>query len=453
MITKYYRFNALLLQRGWLTPAYVGIDAAGLIRYLSDKAPDEPSEVEAVTGYALPGFQNAHSHAFQFGMAGMAEKHAAGTKDDFWSWREAMYRCALSVDPDQVEAIAAMLYAEMLKRGYTHVAEFHYLHHDKNGKPYANLAEMGERLVAAATTAGIKITLIPVFYQQGGFGKAPQPEQRRFLSQTVDDYFHLLDDTAHAIRDHRDVQLGFSVHSLRAVKEADVISTFTQGPPSIPFHLHAAEQRKEVEDCVAHLKQRPVEWLLDHLPVNDRFHLVHCTHMTDVEVERLAKSGAHVVLCPGTEGNLGDGIFRLGDYAAHDGRWSIGTDSHISLNPLEDLRWLDYAQRLSTHKRNTFDDGASVLVHKTFASGRKAMGLSSGDFFETGAAFDAVIYDAHTPLLVQAGYEQLLPAILYTASPVEILGTVVNGRWVVKNHHHLREGLIMKEFILSRKRT
>lgn len=452
MITKYYRFNALLLQRGWLTPAYVGIDAAGLIGYLSDKAPEEPSEIEAVTGYALPGFQNAHSHAFQFGMAGMAEKHAAGTKDDFWSWREAMYRCALSVDPDQVEAIAAMLYAEMLKRGYTHVAEFHYLHHDKNGKPYANLAEMGERLVAAATTAGIKITLIPVFYQQGGFGKAPQPEQRRFLSQTVDDYFHLLDDTAHAIHDHKDVRLGFSVHSLRAVKEADVISAFTQGPPSIPFHLHTAEQRKEVEDCIAHLKQRPVEWLLEHLPVDDRFHLVHCTHMSDVEVERLAKSGAHVVLCPGTEGNLGDGIFRLGEYAVHGGSWSIGTDSHISLNPLEDLRWLDYGQRLSTHKRNTFDDGASILVHKTFASGRKAMGLPSGDFFETGAAFDAVIYDAHTPLLVQAGYEHLLSAILYTASPVEILGTVVNGRWVVKNHHHLHEGLIVKNFILARKR-
>jgi formimidoylglutamate deiminase len=453
MITKYYRFNALLLRKGWLSPAYVGIDDVGIIRYLSDKAPEEAIAIEAVSGYALPGFQNAHSHAFQFAMAGMAEKHAPNTNDDFWSWRETMYRCALSIDPDEMEAIAAMLYAEMLKRGYTHVAEFHYLHHDKDGKPYSNLAEMGERLVAAAATAGIKITLIPVFYQQGGFGKETQPEQRRFLSRTVDDYFHLLDDSAHVVKDRKDVRLGFSVHSLRAVKAADVISTFTQGPPAIPFHLHAAEQRKEVEDCRTYLKQRPVEWILDHLPVNDRFHLVHCTHMDDVEIRRLAESGAHVVLCPGTEGNLGDGIFPLGKYAASKGHWSIGTDSHISLNPVEDLRWLDYTQRLSTHQRNTFDDGASVLVNKTFDSGRKAMGLPAGDFFEADAPFDAVIYDARMPLIMQAGLEHLLSAILYTSSPLEIFGTILNGRWVVKNHHHIHEGEIMKNFMRARKRV
>lgn len=446
MQVRYIAFKGLLLEKGWLSPAYVGIDEHGVIRYLSEQSPAEPAVVEFVTGYALPGFQNTHSHAFQFAMAGMAEKHAPGTKDDFWSWREAMYRCALSMEPDEMEHVAAMLYAEMLKNGYTHVAEFHYLHHNKDGKPYDNLSEMGERLIAAAATAGIRITLIPVFYQQGGFGKDPQPQQRRFISKTVDNYFHLLDDSAHTVAKYEKAKLGFSVHSLRAVKPADVISTFKQGPGEIPFHLHAGEQLKEVDDCLAFLKQRPIEWLLNNLPVDERFNIVHCTHMSDDEVARLAKSKAHAVLCPGTEGNLGDGIFRLTAYAKHHGAWSIGTDSHISLNPIEDLRWLDYAQRFTTHNRNTFDDGASVLINKTFYAGKRGMGLSASDYFAKGEPLDAVVYDARTPLLMQAGKDHLLQAILYTTSSAATLGTLVAGKWVVRNHYHFREGEILKNF-------
>ena len=190
---KYFRFEGLLQREGWLAPAYVGVDKDGLIRYLSNKPQPDGSAIEAVLGYALPGFQNGHSHAFQYAMAGLAENHPQGVEDDFWTWREEMYKCALLVGPEEAEAIAAMLYAEMLRHGYTHVAEFHYLHHDKDGKPYANLAEMGERMVAAAKSAGIKITLVPVFYQKGGFGLEPQPRQRRFISKTVDDYLKLLD--------------------------------------------------------------------------------------------------------------------------------------------------------------------------------------------------------------------------------------------------------------------
>ena len=178
---KYFKFKGLLLNKGWLSPAYVGVDDAGLIQYLSEQPPAEVVAFETVNGHALPGFQNAHSHAFQFAMAGMAEKHEPGSRDDFWSWREAMYKCALSLDPAQIEAVAAMLYAEMLRKGYTSVAEFHYLHHDPSGKPYANWAETGERLIAAAKTAGIKITLVPVFYQKGNFGEPPQPRQRRVI--------------------------------------------------------------------------------------------------------------------------------------------------------------------------------------------------------------------------------------------------------------------------------
>lgn len=446
LAVKYFAFKGVLLDRGWLMPAYVGVDHEGNIQYLSDEVPVEPVVFEHVNGYALPGFQNTHSHAFQFAMAGMAERHQPGTRDDFWSWREAMYRCALSLDPLQMEYVASMLYAEMLKNGYTHVAEFHYLHHDKNGKPYSNLAEMGERLLAAAAKAGIRITLVPVFYQQGGFGKDPQAQQRRFISKTVDDYFHLLDDSAHIVQHYDKASLGFSVHSLRAVKPVDVISTYEHGPKEIPFHLHAGEQLKEVDDCLAHLKQRPLEWLFNNLPVNDRFNIVHCTHMNDDEVERLAKSGAHAVLCPGTEGNLGDGIFRLTDYARHGGSWSIGTDSHISLNPIEDLRWLDYGQRLTTHNRNTFDDGASILIRKTFYAGKSGMGLSADNYFEIGKPLDTVVYDARTPLLMQASRDHLLSAILYTTSGSATLGTMVGAQWMVKHHYHVREGEIIRDF-------
>jgi formimidoylglutamate deiminase len=444
---KFYKFSALLQDDGWMSPAYVGVDGDGLIQYLSKHPPAvDGIAAEAVNGYALPGFQNAHSHAFQFAMAGLAEKHSQGAVDDFWSWRETMFKCALTMTPEHQEAVAAMLYCEMLRRGYTHVAEFHYLHHDTTGKPYSNLSEMGERLLAAAAQAGIKITLIPIFYQTGNFGKEPQPRQRRFISKNVDEYFQLLDDTSHAVSQYANAVLGFGVHSLRAVEGTDIKRTFDQGPSNIPFHLHAAEQLKEVEECVAFLKRRPVEWLLDNLPLNDRFHLVHCTHLNEAEISRLAASRANVVLCPGTEGNLGDGIFSLTDFAKNGGSWSIGTDSHISLTPLEDLRWLDYAQRLSTHRRNTFDDGARILLDKTLRSGRKAMNCSNQkQYFEVSGTFDAVVFNADSPLFAKQP-EFLLPSIIYTADSSAVLGTIVNGKWIVKNQRHTGDRRIKEKF-------
>jgi formimidoylglutamate deiminase len=444
---NHYRFEALLQDNRWLAPAYVGVDSQGALQYLSESSPEKVATIEVVNGIALPGFQNAHSHAFQFAMAGMAERHAVGANDDFWSWREAMYRCALNISPEQLEGIATMLYAEMLRKGFTHVAEFHYLHHEQGGKPYANLAEMGERLVAAANTAGIKITLIPILYQKGNFGKPPQPRQSRFISKTVDEYFRLLDESANIVSHYPDAQLGFGVHSLRAVDQADIITTFDQGPKKIPFHLHAAEQEKEVSDCVSYFNKRPITWLLENLPLDDRFHIVHCTHMNDSEVSDLASSGANVVLCPGTEGNLGDGIFRLAEFMKHGGNWSIGTDSHISLNPLEDLRWLDYTQRLTTHKRNTFADGAHTLIDKTFFSGSKAMG--NGDyrsFFELGRSFDAVVFDTDSPLLLRPRLEDVLPALVYTADSSCISGTMVSGKWIVKNQRHLKADRFVTAF-------
>lgn len=476
-----YKLNGLLTRNGWISPAFVVVDATGCVRSISAQPPveedaqdpsnnvrdrvnsdDEPLqhsttkinqqekgsiEIETINGFALPGFRNSHSHAFQYAMAGMAERHAPGTTDDFWSWREAMYTCALRMRPDSMENIAAMLYAEMLRHGYTHVAEFHYLHHDENGAPYANLAEMGERLVAAAATAGIKITLVPVWYQKGDFGKPPTSGQRRFICHSRDEYFKLLEASRRVVDSQSFARLGFGVHSLRAVEAPEVIATYNDGPGDIPFHLHVAEQLKEVGTSLGFLGMRPAEWLLRHLPVNERFHLVHCTHLTDEEIAMLAHSDAHVVLCPGTEGNLGDGIFRLSEFADARGKWSIGTDSQISLNPLEDLRWLDYGQRLSSHRRNTFDDGGKRLIDMTWNAGNSALGISAQeDYFIEGEPFDAVVYDAASPLLSRGLSDDLLPSILYTADASCILGTLVNGRWVVREGRHQQREEITKRY-------
>lgn len=441
-----FHFKSLLQKTGWITPAFVDVDDRGFISRISDKPSEDNAPAERVNGYAVPGFQNAHSHAFQFAMAGMAEKYPDDSIDDFWSWREAMYACALTLEPDQMQAVAAMLYTEMLKRGYTHVAEFQYLHHDKKGEPYENLAEMSVCLVAAAAIAGIRITLVPVFYQKGGFGKEAEPAQRRFCFRSTDQYFRLLEECTNVVRDLTTSGMGFGVHSLRASETQDIIRIMAEGPHGLPFHMHAGEQLREVNDALAFLKQRPVEWVLDHLPVDERFHLIHCTHLTAQEVSRLGKSGAHVVLCPGTEANLGDGIFRLTDFATHSDHWSIGTDSHISLNPLEDLRWLDYVQRLTTHKRNTFADGASRLMNNTFFSGKKAMGISAQEFFEVGQPLDAVVYKGNSPLLATAEVEHLLPTLVYTADGASVSGTLVNGKWIVKDQHHAHEEEILKGF-------
>jgi len=433
---RYFRFNGLYTENGWIMPAYVGVNEEGVLEYISSNPP-QGIAAETVQGYALPGFQNAHSHAFQYAMTGDAEIHPKGIEDDFWTWREAMYKCALSVDPEQAEAIAAMCYAEMLRNGYTHVAEFHYLHHDKDGKPYSNIAEMGERMLAAARTAGIRITLIPVFYQKGNFGTPPTERQRRFISKTTDEYFKLLEASISSTNYYPLANAGFSVHSLRAVDGDDVKRTYNEGPKDLPFHLHVSEQKKEVADCVAFTGMRPMQWLLSNVDVNERFHLVHSTHLDDSEVKDLAASKANVVLCPSTEGNLGDGIFRMKEYCKLGGRWSIGTDSHIGLDPLEEFRMIDYRQRLTTNLRSTFEGiPASYLVDEAQTRGKLAMGIKSMKHFSIGESFDAVVYDARSPRLSTATTENLLSVLLYHGNSSLAMGTIVNGIWVVKNQKH-----------------
>lgn len=428
-----FLFNKLLQNNGWNNDVLVSCDVNGIITSIENNSSD--NSAIKINGFALPGFQNAHSHAFQYAMAGLAEVHdVSHTSDDFWSWRKAMYDLALSVSPDQMEDIASMLYSEMVRHGYTNVAEFHYVHHDKSGQKYDNLAEMGSRMISAAENAGINITLVPIFYQKGGFGKEPTEGQRRFISPTIDEYLQLLDASKNACKHYNGANIGIGIHSMRGVAPVDIAEIARSGPQDIPFHIHISEQLKEIEDSIAYLGKRPVEWLLENVELNDRYHLVHATHLTNEETNGIAKSKANVVICPTTEGNLGDGLFPLSNFQSAGGNWSIGTDSHIGLNPLEELRLLDYGQRLISHKRNIFNsstegNSGSFAINMATIAGRKAMNNFESTYFKVGSKFNASILDAKTPLLGTCSNTKLSSAIVYTADATNQLGTIVNGDW------------------------
>jgi formimidoylglutamate deiminase len=450
-MSKVWKLKGLFQETGWMSPCFIKTNAHGIIESIAENLPDGATNVEVINGYALPGFQNAHSHSFQYAMSGLAEIHRDPlSKDDFWSWRDTMYNIALSMSPDQFEAIATMLYSEMLSHGYTHVAEFHYVHHDKGGMPYDNLAEMGERLVAAADHAGIGITLVPIFYQKGGFGKAPGEKQRRFISKTAAQYLQLLEESKKAANtyDHANVAMG--IHSLRAVDQASITAAL-DASLNLPVHIHIAEQLMEIEDCESFYGQRPVAWMLDNYELNDNFHLVHATHINSSEIEGIVKSKANVVLCPSTEGNLGDGIFPLQAFQEIGGKWSIGTDSNIGLNPFEELRILDYGQRLISHRRNQFvsreqGDSGEYGLKMALTTGRKAMGNNETSHFAVGQSFDAVILDAKSPLLATSELKNILSTAIYSGDRSMIQGVICHGDWRVKEGRHLQKEEIVNAF-------
>jgi formimidoylglutamate deiminase len=428
MTSRTFRCQALLTRDGWLEPAFVTVDANGTVTSVSATAPAGTQAIP-LDGLVLPSFVNAHSHAFQYAMAGVAEHMpAAAAKDDFWSWREVMYGMANRITPSALEAVATMLYMEMAAAGYTHVAEFHYLHHDEAGRPFHDQAEFAHRLIAAARQADVALTLLPVFYQRGGFGKAAKATQRRFLSADPMTYRRLVDATRHAARGHADVSVGLAIHSLRAVAPEAIREVYGWNE-AVPHHIHVAEQQREVDDCVAHLKQRPVRWLIDDLGIDARTHLVHATHTDQHELGAIVKSGANVVLCPSTEGNLGDGLFALGGYHRAGGTYAIGTDSHIGLSPLEELRWLDYGQRLTSQTRNTLcapgDDSGHQLFQRVWQGGRAAVGASSArEYFAKGTSFDAIVVDAAHPVIAGKPAASRLAALIYASDPRCYLGVL-----------------------------
>lgn len=435
-------FKGLLQENGWLENAVVKTDDFGIIISIESN-----SDRQDGRDYAIPGFQNAHSHAFQYAMAGLAELHSTSkTKNDFWSWRKIMYELALNITPDQMEDIAVMLYKEMLRNGYTHVAEFHYLHHDISGNKYNNCSEMGERIIAAAKRAGIKLTLVPIFYQNGGFGKKAEQDQRRFISRSFDAYKSLIEASISSAKNYKQASVAYGIHSMRAVSTEDIIKLSKEKENGMPFHIHVSEQLKEIEDSIKFLGLRPVDWLSEHVDLNSDYHLVHATHLTQNEIECIAKSQANVVLCPSTEGNLGDGIFPLNEFLKHEGRWSIGTDSHVGLNPFEELRILDYGQRLISHNRNTFGneisgDNGSIAISSALINGRKAMGIEQKLFFEVGKPLDALVISDQHPLIQTSSLKNLSNTMVYSSDLSMYKGTIVNGDWKIIDGQHADENI------------
>ena len=392
-------------------------------------------------GWRVPGIANLHSHAFQRAMAGLAE-HQTHPEDSFWTCREIMYRFAARMTPESTYAVAAQLYAEMLEAGYTHVCEFHYVHHRPDGTPYEDPAAMSRALMAAARDTGIRMTLLPVLYMTGGFdGRALSARQQRF-GHDVDGFLRLFDGLR-ALQDNG-LRVGCAFHSLRAVPEAAMRQVLAALPAEAPVHIHIAEQVGEVQDCLALRNARPVEWLLREFAVDRRWTLVHATHLTDEETRGVAASGATVAICPTTEANLGDGLFPLRDYLQAGGRWGIGSDSHVSVSPVEELRWLEYGQRLVTRHRNIAVLPGSPRVGRTLLAGVLD---SAGD--ATGLApdpQDAVWLDADAPVLAGATPEDLVDRWLFAGNRRLVRSVRVSGRDRVVDGRHVDHEAIARRY-------
>jgi len=381
-------------------------------------------------GWRIPGIANLHSHAFQRAMAGLAERQTH-PEDSFWTWRETMYRFAASMDPDSTYAVATQLYVEMLEAGYTSVCEFHYLHHAPDGRPYDDPAAMSRALIAAARDTGIRMTLLPVLYMTGGFdGRALSLRQQRF-GHDAESFLRLLQILRAEESDL--LRIGCAFHSLRAVPEAAMREVLAALPTESPLHIHIAEQIGEVQDCLALRGARPVEWLQQNFEVDSRWTLVHATHLTPVETKQLAASGATVAICPTTEANLGDGLFPLRAYLDAGGAWGIGSDSHISVSPVEELRWLEYGQRLVTRHRNIAvgTDSSSVgetLLRGTLASTRQATGQDAAD--------DFVVFDSDAAIFAGAHADDAIDRWIFSGNRPAVREVHVGGLRVVTDGRH-----------------
>ncbi len=433
-------FAAALLPDGWASDVRITV-ADGVIGAITAGELAQAGDERHAIG--LPGMSNLHSHAFQRGMAGLAE--ARGANDDsFWTWRETMYRFVDRIDPDQLRAIAALAYAEMLETGFTRVGEFHYLHHDPAGDAYADPATLSQAIVAAAANSGIGLATAKLFDAHAGFGgTAPSPAQRRFVHD-LDDFAHLLDAVRSAAAVLPDAVVGIAPHSLRAVT-AEELRHLSAMAGAAPIHIHVAEQVREVDDCLAWTGRRPVEWLLDEMPVDDRWCLVHATHMTDSEASRLAASGAVAGLCPITEANLGDGLFPAAPYLAAGGRFGIGSDSNVLIDMTEELRWLEYGQRLAHQARNIWASGpgrssGQDIFTGAVNGGAQALGVTGG--LVIGGSADIVSLDARHPSLAGKSMPAILDGLLFAGGRGAIDHVWRRGEKLVSGgRHHARDRL------------
>ena len=436
-----------LLPTGWATNVRIEVGADGFLTRIQTNA--DAQGAQRLDGPVLPGMPNLHSHAFQRAMAGLAEV-AGNPNDSFWTWRDLMYRLVGKISPEQLGVIARQLYIEMLKAGYTSVAEFHYVHHDLSGQPYANPAELALRISEAARSTGIGLTLLPVLYSHSGFGgQAPNEGQRRFINST-EQYLTLQQQLKPLLAQQPAQQLGLCFHSLRAVTPEQLNDVLRASDTACPVHIHIAEQQKEVDDCLSWSGKRPIQWLYDNVEVDARWCLVHATHATPDEERLMAHSQAVAGLCLTTEANLGDGIFPAVDYLAQNGRMGIGSDSHVSLSVVEELRWLEYGQRLRDQRRNRLYRSDQPMVGRTLydaavAGGAQAMGQPVAGL-AVGQRADWLVLDGNDPYLATAQEDGILNRWLFAGGDRQVRDVVVNGQWVVRDGHHADEDVSSRDF-------
>ncbi|WP_112323425.1 formimidoylglutamate deiminase [Oceanibium sediminis] len=434
-----------LLVEGWAEDVRLTV-ADGAIVEIRANTPAAPGDVTVDT--LLPALGNLHSHAFQRAMAGMTEYRQAG-RDSFWTWRTLMYRFMDTLTPAQIEAIAAQVYVEMLEAGYASVAEFHYVHHQPGGQPYDDLAELSARIFAAVEGTGIGLTHLPVLYTYGGAGRSALKEGQRRFGNDVDGFSRLVEAAEAGLRAlPGDTRLGIAPHSLRATAPedlAELLARYTSGP----MHMHIAEQPQEVADVRDWLGARPVEWLLDNVQVDARWCLIHATHMTPEETRALAMTKAVAGLCPITEANLGDGPFSGPDYVAAAGRFGIGSDSNVKISVVEELRALEYAQRLRDGARNVMipDQGSvgAFLYTAAAQGGAQALGRDAGQIAD-GKLADLVAIDTNAPTLCALSREQLLDGLVFAAKDTVVTDVWSAGRHMVRGGRHINRDAVAERY-------
>ncbi len=438
------------LPDGWHDRVLLTIGADGhWADVISDVAP--PADATVLAGAALPGLVNAHSHAFQRAFAGFAERSESPT-DNFWSWRDRMYRVALRITPEQLEAIAAQLYVELLRGGYTQVCEFHYLQHDPEGTPYADPLRLSWALADAAQSAGLGLTMLPVLYERAGFNQPNlRPDQRRFASTPASVWAarEALHHSGRAL-----LNAGVAIHSLRAASPTSIaaLRNLARDMNDGPIHIHVSEQMQEVDDCIATLGARPIEWLAREGLLDQRWQLVHATHTVTAEIESVARSGTGVVICPSTEANLGDGLCDLPAWFASSTPMSIGSDSHITRDWREELRLLEYGQRLTKQERNI---SASPQGNMPSTAERLWMRAQSGGVAAVGfkhwgivvrARADLLVMDKHDAPLIGVPDAHILDALIFSSPSSPWRDVMVAGQWIVRAHHHAAAEVIACRF-------
>jgi formimidoylglutamate deiminase len=433
-----------LLPEGWRKDVLIAWDAAGDITAVMAGAAAEGAEVAE---YVLPGMINLHSHSFQRALGGRTEK-AGDSKDSFWTWRDLMYRFARNITPEHIEAIAAQLFSECLRHGYTSMCEFHYVQRAPDGAMYPRPAETAERVIAAARLTGIGMTMLPVLYSYSGFGESPlKPEQKRFKTD-AQDALRVIE----ALEPLRDAQteVGVAPHSLRAASVEQMNEVLATLPAARPVHIHIAEQQAEVRQSLDWSGRRPVQWLLDQIAVDERWCLIHATHLVEDEVDGIARSGAVAGLCPTTEANLGDGLFPLEPFLAAGGRFGIGSDSHVSQSAVEELRWLEYGQRLQLQRRNVAVSAdernvGDFLWQGALRGGAQAAGRPVGAL-APGRRADMIVLDDGHPNMFGLALDEVLGSFVFSGNDNLVKDVMVGGRWVVRNQQHVAQQAIAARF-------